>query len=147
MAGSKTGRIILKGVFLLLVLYSCVIWTGAADSVGEVLYHQDFSVISSASAAGVEAGANTSGGEVAVRDAALAVRGHDAHRVYAILPETADLPDTYTYEVTFRFTPRDEGVVENGYISFLLSCAGEDLSEVLGFRIRTNGNVEVEKKI
>lgn len=140
----KMGRKILKGVFLLIVLYSCALWTGAADAVGEVLYHQDFSVISSSAAAGVEAGANTDGGEVAVRDGALAVRGHDAHRVYAILPEVRDLPDTYTYEASFRFDPREEGAVENGYISFLLSCTGEQLSEVLGFRIRANGNVEVE---
>ena len=144
MVGSKTCRTILKGIFLLFVLYSCALWTGAAANAGEVLYHQDFSVISSASAAGVAAGANTDGGEVAVRDFALAVRGHDAYRVYAILPDSAELPDTYTFETSFRFIPREEGAVANGYVSFLLSCTGEDLSDVLGFRIRANGDVEVE---
>ncbi len=145
MTGSKKYGMIFRGIFLLFILYSCAVWTGASDTVGEVLYHQDFSVISSAQAAGVAAGAaNTSGGEVAVRDAALAVRGHDAYRVYAILPEICDLPDNYTFEATFRFDPRDEGAVENGYISFLMSCTGETLSDVLGFRIRANGDVEVE---
>ena len=139
----KTGRWL--GFFVSIVLLlACALCVSGAWETGEVLYHQDFSVISSASAAGVLYGGNTEGGEVAVRGDDLVIRGHDAFAVYALLPETEPYPDSYTVEFTFRFEPREEDVVSNRYISLLLSASPENLSGSVGVRIRANGRIELE---
>jgi len=122
--------------FLVLLFVFCTPEIHASGEAGNVLYHQDFSVVSSVAAAGVTAGtSNMEGSEVAIRDRMLAIRDHASYRVYAILPENP-WSDAFTVEFTFCFTEREEGYAKNGSFGVILSCTGEEPSLVKGFIIR-----------
>ena len=109
---------------------------------GEVLYHQDFSVlpsVSSAKDAGICIGTNSSPDSYLWFDnSAMSIVTNDDLRTYVLLPEMP-WTDSYTIEFTFRF---DEVRSSRGYLAFLLTCWGEEPSNITSLVIRANGSID-----
>ncbi len=128
-------------IALVLVLVSAVSVT-AGDSFridGEVLYHQDFSHESELSGSGIRIGTQSSeNSELTCSGDTLEIKTFDRGRVYAILPDISK-SDTYTAEFTFCFT---EINAENGFISMILTCRGDEPTNISGVTIRADGTVD-----
>lgn len=128
-------------VALLIVLISSV-GVSAGDSlkiIGEVLYHQDFSDESDLTDSGIHIGTQSSVNSML--DCAgdtLHIKTYDKGRVYAILPQF-EKDSTYTAEFSFRFT---EVRAENGFISMILTCRGDEPTNISGLVIRADGTID-----
>ncbi|MBQ8401746.1 MAG: hypothetical protein IJX14_07450 [Clostridia bacterium] len=110
-----------------------------AWAVGEVLYHQDFADVSTASIAGIRKGTISSDNTViSVTEDALGIYSADDRRAYALLPEI-DWTDSYTIEFSFRFT---EALTAKGYLSCLLTCWGEEPSNITAAVFRVDGTID-----
>jgi len=115
----------------------------AADTYknGEVLYHQDFASLSSmpAGAAGIRKGTASSPDSVLMLDEeALQIVTNDDLRTYALLPEMP-WTDSYTIEFDFRFC---NTLSSRGYLAFLLTCWGDEPSNVTSLVIRADGTID-----
>ncbi|MBQ4096714.1 MAG: hypothetical protein IJC62_00985 [Clostridia bacterium] len=109
------------------------------ENLGEVIYHQDFSVISDVTKSGVKTG-TLSADDTAVTCYAdsLVLVARGGGRIYAILPEF-DKGNTYTVEFSFKF----DGVTrENGYLSYILTCRGNEPTNISTVVIRGNGTID-----
>lgn len=134
---------LLLSVFLLLM--SLFVCPGTAAewneqmAAGEVLWHQSFADVSDYNKSGFTTGTSTAeSATVAVKDDALQIRCMDGGRAYVILPAVKRGP-SYTAEFTFRFT---ESGMENGSLSFLVNCRGEEPSNITAVVIRSTGTVD-----
>jgi len=106
---------------------------------GEVLYRQSFADVSDYAKSGLVTGTATAEkAEIAVKDGALIVRSVDGGRAYTLLPQIAR-GTSYTVEFSFRFT---ESGRENGTLAFLLTCRGEEPTNVTSLVIRANGTID-----
>lgn len=128
-----------KMLLVLLVLTTMVLPVMAAGRAGAVLYHQDFSVVSTASIAGIRRGTKSSENTViAVAEDALGLYSTDDRRAYALLPEI-EWTDEHTIEFSFRFT--DE-LTSRGYLSFLLTCWDEEPNNISAVVFRVDGTID-----
>ena len=116
----KRFCILLTALVLFSVCFLCLNVPVLAGDVknGEVLYHQDFSVLSEIEKSGIVRG--TSSSESAILPAAAAV-------------------DSYTIEFDFSFA---EIRSENGYVGFLLTCRGTEPTNVTALVIRADGTID-----
>ena len=106
---------------------------------GEILYHQSFGDISNYDKSGWTTGTSSAeGATVGVKDGALLIRSMDGGRAYVMMPAVSR-GSSYTVEFTFRFT---ESGMENGSLSFLLTCRGEEPTNVTAAVIRSTGKVD-----
>lgn len=113
-----------------------------ASGVGEVLYHQDFSVLSDIGKSGIVRGTSSSDSAVITcTDDSLELNTFDNDRLYAVLPyrTSTDSPDSYTVEFEFSFS---EIASENGYIGFLLTCRGTEPTNITALVIRADGTID-----
>jgi len=128
-------------ITLVLVFLSAV-GVSAGDSFridGEVLYHQDFSRESKLCESGIRIGTQSSqNSEITCTGDTLEIKTFDKGRVYAILPEIVK-DVTYTVEFSFRFT---EINAENGFISMILTCRGDEPTNISGVTIRADGTLD-----
>ena len=107
--------------------------------VGEVLYHQDFSVLSDLAKSGIVRGTSSSeNSHFTCEDDALELNTFDNERVYALLPTTRT-EDSYTVEFDFAFS---EITSDNGYIGFLLTCRGTEPTNITALIIRADGTID-----
>lgn len=134
---------LLLSVFLLLM--SLFVCPGTAAewnekmTAGEILWHQSFADLSDYNKSGFTTGTSTAeSATVAVKDGALQIRCMDGGRAYVIMPSVKHGP-SYTAEFTFRFT---ESGMENGSLSFLVNCRGEEPSNITSVVIRSTGTVD-----
>lgn len=128
-------------LLIVTILLSLVNITAANPDtqVGEVLYHQDFSEISNIAFSGIKVGTQST--ESAVIECPgddLSIRIYNKGRVYLILPHT-ERGDAYTVEFDFSFDSHESN---NGYLSFMLNCRGEEPTNISGVVIRQNGTVD-----
>jgi len=131
-----------------LMFLSVFLGTGAAlpvsagdlqKPVGEVLYHQDFSVLSDLAKSGIVRGTSSSeNSEITCEGDALELNTFDNDRVYAVLP-SAKTGDSYTIEFDFSFS---EIKSDNGYIGFLLTCRGPEPTNVTALILRAGGTID-----
>ena len=133
----------LLSVFLLVAsLFVCP--AGAAEwnesmAAGEILYHQSFADLFHYNKSGWVTGtASSDGATVDIADGALQLRCLDGGRAYALMPSVSRGPSV-TVEFTFRFT---QSGMENGSLSFLLTCRGEEPTNVTSLVIRSGGTVD-----
>ncbi|MBQ3708299.1 MAG: hypothetical protein II889_10370 [Clostridia bacterium] len=131
--------------FLLLCASFFCVHAGAADPwtedapAGQVLYRQSFADVSDYAKSGLVTGTSTAeAAEIGIRDGALQVRSVDGGRAYTLLP-TVTRGTSYTVEFSFRFT--ESGRV-GGTLSFLLTCRGEEPTNITSLVIRGNGTVD-----
>ena len=130
-------------VILLLATLFCVPAYGAAPwteetPVGEILFHQSFADLSEFAKTGWTAGTSTAeGASVSVTDGMLAVKCRPG-RAYVIMPDVKR-GTSYTVEFTFRFT---ESGMQNGSLSFLLTCRGEEPTNITSLVIRGSGQID-----
>lgn len=113
--------------------------SAAERTVGEVLYHQDFSVLSELARSGIVRG--TSGSEKAGLSCTgdtLELNTVDNERVYALLPSSG-ADSSYTVEFDFSFS---DIVSENGYLGYILTCRGTEPTNVTAVVIRANGTID-----
>lgn len=128
----------------LVILSACLICLNLpvlADekTVGEVLYHQDFSVLSELEKSGIVRGTSSSeNSHFTCAGEALELDTFDNERVYAIFPST-ETEDSYTIEFDFAFS---EIMSDNGYIGFLLTCRGTEPTNITALVIRANGTID-----
>lgn len=123
-------------IFLLFMLPTPIF---AAYTPGEVLYHQDFTRVSTANLANIRAGSsNSPDAQIGVTDDGLVINPNSDRRTYAILPEIENT-DTYTIELTFRF---QKTYTTNGYFAFLLTCTGDKPSNVTAVVLRADGSID-----
>lgn len=128
---------VLTTFFILLTMVS-VTFAGEIP-VGEVLYHQDFADVNAPYQAGVALGTATTGNAwIDVEDGALDFHTADDRRAYAILPDTP-WSSSHTIEFTFRFTDIS---ATNGYIAFLLTCWGDEPSNITAAVFRAGGTID-----
>ncbi len=108
----------------------------AADGAGEVLYHQKFSDISSPEAAGIQKGLSGADGfSLDVCDDQLTINNYNDIKAYAVFPEISS-GDDYTVVYSFRFT---EVFKSNGYAGFMLTCMGDEPTNITSALIRADG--------
>ena len=106
---------------------------------GEILYRQSFADLSDYNNSGWTTGTSSSEkATVSVKDGALQARCMDGGRAYVLMPSVSRGP-SYTVEFTFRFT---ESGVENGSLGFLLTCRGEEPTNITSLLIRSGGTVD-----
>ena len=106
---------------------------------GEVLYHQDFAVLSEIEKSGIVRGTSSSeNSQITCTGDMLELNTYDNDRVYAILPAVS-AADSYTIEFEFSFA---EIRSENGYVGFLLTCRGTEPTNVTALVIRADGTVD-----
>ena len=126
-------------LFLLLFLTITAMPCLAEAAVGEVLYHQRFSDVSTASIAGIRKGTVSSENmSVLVTQDALGLYSADDLRGYALLPEI-QWTESHTIEFSFRFT---EALTTKGYLSFLLTSWGEEPTNISPAVFRVNGTID-----
>lgn len=129
-------------VLIVLIIVASCISVFASDveySLGEVIYHQDFSDISNFSNSGIKVGAlSTPNASYICNGEALTVSISDGGRAYNILPDIKTGSD-YTVELTFAFTGSARA---NGYIAFMLTCRGEDPSNITPITFRADGSID-----
>ena len=124
---------------VILIAFSLTIPAFAGYTPGEVLYHQDFTRVSTASLAGIRGGSvNDEAAQIGVNEDGLVILPKGDKRTYAILPEIENT-DTYTIDLTFRFL---DVHAANGYFAFLLTCTGEKPSNVTAVRFRADGSID-----
>ncbi len=133
-------------LMVLLMISACMfaailpVSAGSAEkAVGEVLYHQDFAVLSDFSKSGIVSGTLSSPNAsfLCIGDS-LEINIYDNNRVYAILPQT-EAENSYTVEFDFSFTAVN---TENGYLAFLLTCRGPEPTNLTYLTIRANGTID-----
>ncbi|MBQ3956225.1 MAG: hypothetical protein II680_10060 [Clostridia bacterium] len=133
-------------VFLLLAsLFVCsapgtqaAVWS-ADMAAGEILYRQSFADLSDFDKSGWTKGTSASEkATVSVKDGAMRVRCMDGGRAYVLMPSVSR-GTSYTVEFTFRFT---ESGMENGSLGFLLTCRGEEPTNITSLVIRSTGTVD-----
>ncbi|MGN1345479.1 MAG: hypothetical protein ACI4V1_01730 [Eubacteriales bacterium] len=116
------------------------VWAGSGEAAaGEVLYHQDFSVLSELEKSGIVRG--TSSAEKSIftcEDSTLELNPYDNGRIYALLPRT-DVNESYTVEFDFSFSDVRS---QNGYLAFLLTCRGTEPTNITALVIRADGTVD-----
>ncbi len=106
---------------------------------GEVLYHQDFSVLSDIGKSGIVRGTSGSAtAELTCTGETLELNTFDNERVYALLP-AAETADSYTVEFDFSFA---EIRSANGYVGFILTCRGTEPTNVTALVIRADGTID-----
>lgn len=106
---------------------------------GEVLYHQDFAVLSDLEKSGIVRGTSSSeNSHFTCTGETLELNTFDNDRVYAILPSSGPA-DSYTIEFDFAFS---EIKSENGYIGFILTCRGTEPTNVTALVIRADGTID-----
>lgn len=128
-------------VALVLIFFSALgVSAGDVTKInGEVLYHQDFSRESDLDDSGIRIGTQSSvNSKITCDGETLEIKTFDKGRVYAILPEIVK-ESTYTAEFSFRFT---EINAENGFISMILTCRGDEPTNISGVTIRADGTVD-----
>ncbi len=130
-------------VILAVLLGVSAVLPGAAGDpqkpVGEVLYHQDFSVLSDLAKSGIVRGTSSSeNSHFTCEGDALELNTFDNERVYALLP-TTKTGDSYTIEFDFTFS---EIMSDNGYIGFLLTCRGTEPTNITALVIRADGTLD-----
>ena len=126
-------------LLLLLFLTISALPCTAAYSVGEVLYHQKFTDVSTSSIAGIRKGTVSSENmSVVVTEDALGLYSADDRRGYALLPEIA-WTESHTIEFSFRFTA---ALTTKGYLSFLLTSWGEEPTNISAAVFRVNGTID-----
>ncbi len=126
---------------IVIILLSCVNISAADQSVsnGTVLYHQDFSEVSKISYSGIKVGTQSNDSAFVDCSAdALDIRFAEKGRVYLILPET-ERTSSYTIEFSFSFKQHESN---NGYLSFMLTCRGEEPTNVSEVIFRHGGTVD-----
>lgn len=131
-------------IMVLVILISCFSYVSAMDAervVGDVLYHQDFSAVSDILESGLSIGSATSyNSMIGCPNESLKVETYDTGRVYVIFPEVERNDEgSYTIEFTFRFTDIH---TENGYLAPILTCRGDEPSNISVLVIRANGTVD-----
>ena len=113
-------------------------WTENTPA-GEVLYRQSFADVSDYAKSGLVTGTATAEAAVLeIRDDALNVKCVDGGRAYTLLPQIAR-GTSYTVEFSFRFT---ESGRTSGTVGFLLTCRGEEPTNITALVIRANGTVD-----
>ena len=126
-------------LFFLLFLTIAAIQCLAIGKAGEVLYHQDFTDVSTASIAGIRKGTVSSENTtVTVTADALGMYSADDRRGYALLPEI-QWTESHTIEFSFRFT---EALTTKGYLSFLLTSWGDEPTNISAAVFRVNGTID-----
>ena len=131
--------VLLLTVFLVLSLAFSV--SAAAYGIGEVLYHQDFGSISSmpTEITGIRKGTNSSPDSMLwLNNSALYMITNDDLRTYALLPE---IPWTESYTIEFDFWLCDP-LSTRGYLAFMLTCWGEEPSNITSLMIRADGTID-----
>ncbi|MBE6541871.1 MAG: hypothetical protein E7672_05430 [Ruminococcaceae bacterium] len=127
---------------LIVVILSLCIPVSARDSsygLGEVLYHQDFSVLHDVENSGITLGSLTAEGcYISTKGDPLDIVTNGNGRMYALLPKFSK-NDTYTIDFTFRFT---DVRAENGYIASILTCRGSEPTNISSVVIRANGTID-----
>ena len=137
----KRFCILLTALVLFSVCFLCLNVPVLAGDVknGEVLYHQDFSVLSEIEKSGIVRGTSSSeSAQITCTGDVLELNTYDNDRVYAILPAAAAV-DSYTIEFDFSFA---EIRSENGYVGFLLTCRGTEPTNVTALVIRADGTID-----
>jgi len=108
-------------------------------AVGEVLYHQDFEVLSDAAKSGIVRGTSSSEkSQITCTGEALELNTLDNDRLYALLPSSG-AADSYTVEFEFSFSEIKSG---NGYLGFILTCRGTEPTNVTALVIRADGTID-----
>ena len=111
----------------------------AAPAVGEVLYHQDFEVLSDIGKSGIVRGTSSSDkSEITCTGEALELKTFDNDRLYALLPSSG-AADSYTVEFEFSFSEIQK---TNGYLGFILTCRGTEPTNVTALVIRADGTID-----
>lgn len=132
----------LFGLLGIILAFMLAFGVSAGDSSrieGEVLYHQDFSVESKLCESGIRIGTQSSeNSEITCKSDTLEIKTFDRGRVYAILPDFMKTA-TYTVEFSFRFAEISEA---NGFISLILTCRGNEPTNISGVVIRADGTVD-----
>ncbi len=106
---------------------------------GEVLYHQDFAVLSDFSLSGIQKGtASSELSAFSCRDGAFRIETFDDGRVYAILPSSNRTTD-FTLEFDFSFTKTANS---NGYLAAILTSTGEEPGNISQVTIRAKGTID-----
>lgn len=124
---------------LILCLCLPVFAQNSSFDVGEVLYHQDFSVVTDVSDSGVTLGSLTASNcYISTYGESLDLVTVDNGRLYALLPSFLK-SDTYTIDFSFRFS---EIRAENGYLAFILTCRGDEPTNISSLVIRADGSVD-----
>ena len=129
---------------VLVMLSACIFCLGvpafAGEKVpGEVLYHQDFSILSDMEKSGIVRGTSGSAAaELTCTGETLELNTFDNERIYAILPP-AETAGSYTIEFDFSFA---EIRSANGYIGFILTCRGTEPTNVTALVIRADGTID-----
>lgn len=131
---------VLLAFVALLVLPGMILAEDLLDvPLGEVLYHQDFADVEAPYKAGITVGTATVGNAwLDVKNDALELHTADDRRAYALLPDTS-WTDSHTIEFAFRFTDIS---ASNGYLAFLLTCWGEEPSNISAAVFRANGTID-----
>ena len=126
-------------VFVLSVSCISVFAEDVEYTLGEVIYHQNFADISDFSKTGIKVGTlSTSSASFVCDGEVLAVSIADSGRAYNILPDIKT-GSSYTIELTFSFTDNTRG---NGYIAFMLTCRGEEPSNITPIVFRADGTID-----
>ena len=125
-----------------LIVFCSALSAGAGEElkiIGEVLYHQDFSEESDLAESGIRVGTQSSENSMmGCTGDNLEIKTYDNGRVYAIFPDF-EKESTYTVEFAFRFS---EISVENGFISLILTCRGDEPTNISSIVIRANGELD-----
>ncbi len=134
----RMGRMLCL-VFVFCMLFSLCAAATDTYTVGEVLYHQDFAGIGSLRSTGIREGtASSHSARLKTDGESLRIDTYDDRRNYALLPE---IPWTDDYTVEFTFSFKDVRA-RNGYIAFLLTCWGDEPSNITGLVFRASGAID-----
>lgn len=130
-------------LIVIVLLFSCVSVCAkdAEISVGDVLYHQNFSAVTDIVDSGIRIGsASSENSLIACPKESLEIHTYDTGRVYVMLPEVDGCGDgSYTIEFTFRFTDIH---TDNGFIAPILTCRGDEPTNISSVVIRADGSVD-----
>ncbi len=128
-------------ILIVLLVLSCVNISAADHEItpGKVLYHQDFADISDIAFSGIKIGTlSTDNAFINCPGECLSIRMYDRARVYMIMPHTKRA-NTYTVEFSFSFEPSSSS---NGYIALMLTCRGDEPSNISYVLFRADGTVD-----
>lgn len=130
-----TALVMLSACFLCLSVPALA----GEEIAGEVLYHQDFAVLSELEKSGIVRGTSSSeNSHITCTGETLELNTFDNERAYAILP-AAEAADSYTIEFDFSFS---EIRSENGYVGFILTCRGTEPTNITALVIRADGMID-----
>ncbi len=131
---------ILAIIFLTVSMYGSVSAAEIDADVGDVLFHQDFSaeIGKGLGEYGLRFGsAGSQPEEMALSDGKLYLKTGNS-RLYLLLADV-DKADTFTGEFTFRFVEPENS---NAYIAFMLTCRGDEPTNISSVVIRAGGTVD-----